>query len=107
MESMARTDQYRRFCGMAIASQSNPARFKDQERVMKATAVDGEVLTAKEVCAVLQIHPSTLYKLIKQDGIPIFESATTGFRTGLIERRMAEKSVFARLARNFVESGVN
>jgi hypothetical protein len=28
--------------------------------------VEGEVLTAKEVCALLRIHPSTLYKLTKQ-----------------------------------------
>ena len=39
---------------------------------MKATAVDSEVLTAKEVCALLRIHPSTLCKLTKQGRIPSF-----------------------------------
>jgi DNA-binding CsgD family transcriptional regulator len=42
------------------------SQFKEKERALKATAVEGEVLTAKEVCALLRIHPSTLYKLTKQ-----------------------------------------
>jgi excisionase family DNA binding protein len=75
---------------------------------MKAMAVDGEVLTAKEVCALLRIHVSTLYKLTKQGRIPSFRIGNDWrFRMELIERWMAEKSVFARLARNFIESGVN
>ena len=75
---------------------------------MKATAVDGEVLTAKEVCALLQIHPSTFYKLTRQGKIPSFRVGTDWrFRTELIERWMAEKSMYVRLARNVIESGVN
>jgi len=58
---------------------------------MKATAVDGEVLTAKEVCALLRIHPSTLYKLSKQGRIPSFRIGNDWrFRMELIERWMAE-----------------
>jgi excisionase family DNA binding protein len=75
---------------------------------MKATAAEGEVLTTKEVCHLLRIHPSTLYKLTKQGRIPGFRIGNDWrFRTELIERWMAEKSVYARLARNFIESGVN
>jgi excisionase family DNA binding protein len=81
---------------------------KSKERAVKATAVDGEVLTAKEVCALLRIHPSTLYKLTKQGRIPSFRIGNDWrFRMELIERWMAEKSVYARLARNVIESGVN
>jgi len=73
-----------------------------------ATAVDDEVLTAKEVCALLQIHPSTLYKLTKQGRIPGFRIGKDWrFRMELIERWMVEKSLYARLARNVIESGVN
>jgi excisionase family DNA binding protein len=82
--------------------------LKSKERAVKAAAVDGEVLTAKEVCALLRIHPSTLYKLTKQGRIPSFRIGNDWrFRTELIERWMAEKSVYARLARNVIELGVN
>jgi excisionase family DNA binding protein len=58
---------------------------------MKATAVDSEVLTAKEVCALLRIHPSTLYKLTKQGRIPSFRIGNDWrFRTELIERWMVK-----------------
>jgi excisionase family DNA binding protein len=83
-------------------------RFKEKERAMKATAVNGKVLTAKEVCALLRIHPSTLYKLTKQGRIPSFRIGNDWrFRTEQIERWMAEKCMFAHLARNVIESGVN
>ena len=60
--------------------------------------MDGQVLTAKEVCALLR-HPSTLYKLTKQGRIPSFRIGNDWqFRTELIERWMAEKSMYARLA---------
>ena len=75
---------------------------------MKATAVDGEVLTAKEVCALLRIHPSTLYKLTRQGRIPGFRVGNDWrFRTELIERWMAEKSMYARQVRKVIKSGVN
>ncbi len=91
--------------GMAIALPL--FHFTEKERTM-ATAVDGEVLTAKEVCALLRIHPSTLYKLTKQGRIPSFRSGNDWrFRRELIERWMAEKSIYARMARIVIESGVN
>jgi excisionase family DNA binding protein len=95
---------------MAIAAPPREceSQFKEKERAMKATAVDGEVLTAKEVCALLQIHPSTLYKLTRQGKIPSFGIGTDWrFRADQIERWMAEKSMYVRLARNVIESGVN
>lgn len=73
-----------------------------------ATAADGEDLTAREVCALLRIHPSTLYKLTKQGRIPSFRIGNDWrFRIDLIERWMAERSIYARLARIVIESGVN
>ena len=75
---------------------------------MKATSVDGEVLTAKEVCHLLRIHPSTLYKLTRQGKIPGFRVGNDWrFRTELIERWMAEKSMYARQVRKVIKSGVN
>ncbi len=61
---------------------------------MKATAVDGEVLTAKEVCAHLRIHRFTLYKLTREGRIPSFRIGTARrFRRELIERWMAKVHV--------------
>ena len=75
---------------------------------MKATSADGEVLTTKEVCHLLRIHPSTLYKLTRQGKIPSFRAGTDWrFRTELIERWMAEKSMYARQVRKVIKSGVN
>ena len=75
---------------------------------MKATSADGEVLTTKEACHLLRIHPSTLYKLTRQGKIPSFRVGTDWrFRTELIERWMAEKSMYAREVRKVIKSGVN
>ena len=67
-----------------------------------------EVLTVKEVCEILRVHPTTVYKLTKQGKIPSFRIGTDWrFRADQIERWMVEKSMHARLARNVTESGVN
>ena len=53
-----------------------------------------EILTIKEVCDLLQVHPTTLYKLIRQGKIPSFRiGADWRFRRDEIERWMAEKSM--------------
>ena len=71
-------------------------------------AANYEVLTVKEVCEILHVHPTTLYKLTRQGKIPGFRMGTDWrFRADQIERWMAEKSMYARLARNVIESGVN
>jgi excisionase family DNA binding protein len=35
-------------------------------------ALDREILTAKEVGEILRIHPSTLYRLVREGRIPAF-----------------------------------
>jgi len=71
-------------------------------------ASDRAVLKVKEVSELLQIHQSTVYKLIKEGKIPSFRIGSyLRFRTDLIGRWMAEKSMYARQARKVIESGVN
>ena len=48
---------------------------------------DDELLTIKEVSAVLRIHPTTLYRLAKQGEIPAFRIGSDWrFRKDAIER---------------------
>ena len=35
-------------------------------------AADHEVLTLKEICYILRVHPATVYKLIREGKIPSF-----------------------------------
>ncbi len=59
-------------------------------------ASDYEVLTVKEVCEILHVHPSTIYKLTRHGKIPAFKiGADWRFRIDVIERWMAEKSMAA------------
>ena len=52
-----------------------------------------QVLTVKEVCGLLRVHPSTLYKLIRAGRIPSFRVGSDWrFQQDLIERWMAEGS---------------
>ena len=60
---------------------------------MNPMEIDHEVRTVKEICDLLQVHPSTIYKLIQQDKIPSFRVGSDWrFRRDLIERWMAERS---------------
>jgi excisionase family DNA binding protein len=60
-------------------------------------ASDPEVLTVKEVCKLLQLHQSTVYKLIKEGKIPVFRIGSDWrFRTDLIMRWMDEHSLPSR-----------
>jgi len=53
---------------------------------------DQEILTAKEVCDLLRVHPSTLYKLLKAGGIPSFKIGTDWrFRKDEIMRWMGDR----------------
>jgi len=55
---------------------------------------DHEVLTSKEVCAILQISRLTLYKMARAGKIPAFLfGAEWRFRKDLILRWMAERTV--------------
>jgi excisionase family DNA binding protein len=75
---------------------------------MRPMASDRAVLTVREVGALLRLHPTTIYKLTKEGKIPSFRIGPYWrFRTDLIERWMAEKSMHARQVRKVIESGVN
>jgi excisionase family DNA binding protein len=51
-----------------------------------------EVLTVKEICDLLQVHHSTVYKLVRQGKIPSFRVGTDWrFRKDVIKRWMAEQ----------------
>ena len=71
-------------------------------------AANDEVLTVKEVCDLLQVHPSTLYKLVRQGSIPSFRVGIDWrFRKDVIERWTIEQSMYAQRVRKAVETGVN
>jgi excisionase family DNA binding protein len=70
--------------------------------------IDSNVLTVKELSKLLRVHSTTIYKLIRQDKIPRFRVGNEWrFRTDVIMRWMAEKSMQARQVRKVIESGVN
>ena len=71
-------------------------------------AANDEVLTVKEVCDLLQVHPSTLYKLVRQGSIPSFRVGIDWrFRRDVIERWTIEQSMYAQRVRKAIETGVN
>jgi excisionase family DNA binding protein len=56
-------------------------------------ADDREVLTVKEVCDLLRVHPTTVYKLIRQGEIPSFRVGSDWrFRRDVIEGWMTKQS---------------
>jgi excisionase family DNA binding protein len=55
-----------------------------------------EVLTMEEICDLLQVHKSTVYKLVRRGSIPGFRVGSDWrFRRDVIERWLSEKSVGA------------
>ena len=53
---------------------------------------DHEVLTVKEICDLLQVHQSTIYKMIRQGKIPTFRIGSDWrFRRDRIMRWMPSK----------------
>ena len=63
---------------------------------MNRMAVDPEILTVKEVSDLLRVHPSTLYKMIKQGRISSFRiGADWRFLKDRIERWMVEQTMEA------------
>src|ERR1700676_661582 len=71
--------------------------LQEKERSMNPIAVDdkvqtvAEVLTVKEVSDLLRVHPSTVYRLIRQGRIPSFQIGTDWrFLTHRLVRWMAE-----------------
>jgi excisionase family DNA binding protein len=68
-------------------------------------ATDHEVLTLKELCDLLRVHPSTVYKLLREGKIPSFRIGSEWrFRRDVILGWMSEKS---ESIQTFVHSGVN
>jgi excisionase family DNA binding protein len=56
-------------------------------------ADDHNILTVKEICEILRIHPSTVYKLIRQGKIPGFRIGSEWrFRKDVIMRWMDQRS---------------
>jgi excisionase family DNA binding protein len=69
---------------------------------------DREVLTVKEVCDLLRVHPATLYKLAREGKIPSFRIVSEWrFRKDAVLLWMAEKSAHAQQVRVAVNSRVN
>ena len=59
-----------------------------------------EVLTMEEVCDLLQVHKSTVYKLVRRGSIPGFRVGSDWrFRRDVIERWMVELSMDGQQAR--------
>jgi excisionase family DNA binding protein len=53
-----------------------------------------DILTVKEICDLLQVHQSTVYKLVRQGKIPSFRIGSDWrFRRDVIERWMTEQSM--------------
>lgn len=66
-----------------------------------------EVLTLKELCDLLRVHPSTVYKLLREGKIPSFRVGSEWrFRKDVILQWMSEKSEHVQ-ATKLVQSGVN
>jgi excisionase family DNA binding protein len=52
---------------------------------------DDEILTVKELCDLLRLHPTTVYKLVRQGKIPRFRVGNEWrFRRDVIERWTVE-----------------
>jgi excisionase family DNA binding protein len=59
-----------------------------------------EVLTMKEICDLLQVNQSTVYKLVRRGSIPGFRVGSDWrFRRDVIERWMVELSTDGQQAR--------
>jgi excisionase family DNA binding protein len=59
-----------------------------------------QVLTMKEICDLLQVNQSTVYKLVRRGSIPGFRVGSDWrFRRDVIERWMVELSMDGQQAR--------
>jgi excisionase family DNA binding protein len=68
-------------------------------------ADDQDILTVKELCELLRIHPSTLYKLLRQGKIPSFRVGNEWrFRKDAIMRWLSEKSEGAGKVRKVIDT---
>jgi excisionase family DNA binding protein len=67
-----------------------------------------DILTVKELCDLLRVHPATVYKIARKGKIPGFRIGNEWrFRKDAILQWMAEKSMQSRQVRKVIETGVN
>ena len=94
----AKVHKHECFRGTAIAlvqSATTSHLQEDRERVMNPM-VDAEVLTVKEVSDLLRVHPTSVYRLIRQGKIPSFQiGAAWRFLTHRLARWITEQSMDA------------
>ena len=64
------------------------------ERVChKPMAYDHDIMTMKEICDLLRVHPATIYRLLRNAELPAFRIGSEWrFRTDMILRWMVENS---------------
>jgi excisionase family DNA binding protein len=63
---------------------------------MNPTQSDHDILRVKDLCDLLQVHQTTVYKLVKKGKIPSFRVGSDWrFRRDQIERWMVEQSTGA------------
>jgi excisionase family DNA binding protein len=63
-----------------------------------------EILTVKEVCDLLRIHPATVYKLTREGKIPSFRIGSDWrFRKDVIDRWMVEQTMVAPQVKKVIE----
>jgi excisionase family DNA binding protein len=68
-------------------------------------ADDQDILTVKELCELLRIHPSTLYKLLRQGKIPSFRVGNEWrFRRDPIMRWTVQRSTGAQQVRKVIDT---
>jgi excisionase family DNA binding protein len=68
--------------------------FQQRERVMNPMESGHEILTMKDICDLLRVHPSTVYKMVRQGKIPSFRIGSDWrFRRDRIVRWMADQSM--------------
>jgi excisionase family DNA binding protein len=69
-------------------------------------ARDQDILTVKELSDLLRLHPTTVYKLVRQGKIPSFRVGNEWrFRKDAIMRWLSEKSVGAGKVRKVIDTG--
>ena len=79
---------------MAIAVLSGLFPSAISKRKALSSMADDDILTLKEICDLLRVHPSTVYKLVREGRIPSFRIGSEWrFRKDVILRWIAEKSL--------------
>ena len=69
-------------------------------------ADDQDILTVKELSDLLRLHPTTVYKLVRQGKIPSFRVGNEWrFRKDAIMRWLSEKSAGAGKVRKVIDTG--